>query len=416
MDRYLCTPKGKTVEAYEVEIEDAIMKPLVSGPEAKRYEEPETNTYILFPYERGGRGAMRLIPALEMVERFPMAWEHLRKWEKELRARESDAFDDDEWYRFGRSQNIDKQDIPKLIVAQTVPEMRVCADYSGTSYLNNVRVNGILPASRTDQSFLLGILNGRVADFVFRRTGKPKQGGWFEANKQFIAPLPVPDVSPDLVANLAETAKRLQGRWTDRRNLLREAAERLSVLARARHKARWLWPDLPELPEMIERAPKTLRLMTDRRRWAEDQLSETEAARLEALQSALNRGGRGEARFESGELRLYFSGAAVLDKIYLDESAGRLAEAYWRWLLLSGPARDAGRFAADLRRPPAPSDVPAAEQFVSRVAALAEEVASIEADERALNETLYGVYSLSPEERNLVENERAHSVAVVATG
>ena len=29
-----------------------IMKPLVSGPEAKRYEEPETDTYLLFPYER----------------------------------------------------------------------------------------------------------------------------------------------------------------------------------------------------------------------------------------------------------------------------------------------------------------------------------------------------------------------------
>ena len=37
---------------YEVEIEDAIMKPLVSGPEAKRYEEPETDTFLLFPYER----------------------------------------------------------------------------------------------------------------------------------------------------------------------------------------------------------------------------------------------------------------------------------------------------------------------------------------------------------------------------
>ena len=51
-DRYLCTPKGKGAVPYEVEIEDAIMKPLVSGPEAKRYEEPETDTYLLFPYER----------------------------------------------------------------------------------------------------------------------------------------------------------------------------------------------------------------------------------------------------------------------------------------------------------------------------------------------------------------------------
>ena len=116
-DRYECTPKGKGAKSYEAEIEDTIMKPLVSGPEAKRYEEPETNTYLLFPYERSARGAMRLISAADMSRRFPMAWAHLRKWERELRGRESNAFDDDKWYRFGRSQNIDKQDFSKLVVS-----------------------------------------------------------------------------------------------------------------------------------------------------------------------------------------------------------------------------------------------------------------------------------------------------------
>lgn len=414
-NRYLCTPKGRDAPPpYEVEIEDSIMKPLVSGPEAKRYEQPETNTFLLFPYERDAGGAMRLIPTDEMERRFPRAWAHLRKWEAELRKRESSAFDDENWYRFGRNQNLDKHDVPKLIVAQTVPEMRVCGDYEGTTYLNNVRVNGILPANDTDQSFLLGALNGAVDDFVFRRIGKPKQGGWYEANRQFIAPLPIPKASAEQRANIAARARRLQTRWTHRRDLLRESAGRLSVLARARHPARWLWPDLPALPEMTERAPKGLRLATDRRRWADEGLKELEAARVEALQAALDRGGRREVRFQSGELRLYVSGTAVLDKIYLDDAAGRLTEAYWRWLLLSGPAREAERFAADLRRPPAPTESPAAVQFMERVAALAAEVAAIEAEERELNEILYALYELSPEERNLVENERERRSATTA--
>jgi hypothetical protein len=94
-DRYKCTPKGKRTLPYEVEVEDAIMKPLVSGPEAKRYEEPETNTYLLFPYERDAGGAMHLIPAGQMDRRFRKAWAHLHKWESDLRARESNAFDDE---------------------------------------------------------------------------------------------------------------------------------------------------------------------------------------------------------------------------------------------------------------------------------------------------------------------------------
>jgi hypothetical protein len=49
---------------------------------------------------------------------------------------------------------------------------------------------------------------------------------------------------------------------------------------------------------------------------------------------------------------------------------------------------------------------PPATQFVDRAAALGDEVAAIEADERATNEVLYELYLLSPAERNLVENAR----------
>ena len=96
-----------------------------------------------------------------------------------------------------------------------------------------------------------------------------------------------------------------------------------------------------------------LRLATDRRKWADERLDEMEAARVEALQAVLDRGGRREVRFERGELRLYVT-APSARKIYLDETAGRLAEAYWRWLLLSGPAREANdsRRTSGVRPPP----------------------------------------------------------------
>jgi hypothetical protein len=262
----------------------------------------------------------------------------------------------------------------------------------------------------------MAVLNAPVCDFVFRIISKPFQHDYRSANKQFIAPLPIPRALEEARSETAAHAHRMRERWTVRRDLLREGTDRLSVLARARHPARWLWPHLPALPEIAERAPKGLRLVTDRRKWAEEQLDEMEATEVEALQAALDRGGRREVRFERGELRLYVSGAAVLNKIYLDDAAGRLAESYWRWLLLNGPAREAERFAADLRRPPAPSDSPAAAQFIEHVAALAKEVAAIEADERALNETLYGVYRLSPEERNLVENEPSRRNVATAIG
>jgi hypothetical protein len=329
----------------------------------------------------------------------------LTNWRSVLEKRDNGALKAEDWYRFSRSQSLERAGTKKLCAAGTVPSLRFAYDANGTFFLTGGRVDGVVPSNDVDPWFLLGALNGSVCDFVFRRIGRVKQGGWFEANKQFIAPLPIPNVSAGISADIAGRARQLQERWTDRRDLLQQAADRLSVLARTRHPARWLWPELPTLPEMAEKAPKGLRIATDRRKWASERLDEMEAARVEALQAALDRGGRRQVRFDGGELRLYVSGTVVLDKIFLDDAAGRLTKAYWRWLLLSGPGREAERFAADLRRPPATTDAPAAAQFIERVAALTGEVAAIEADERALNETLSQLYGLTPDERNLVENE-----------
>src|SRR5690606_22283685 len=153
---------------------------------------------------------------------------------------------------------------------------------------------------------------------------KPFQNDYRSANKQFIAPLPVPDASDSERAEVARLARALQQSWTRRRDLMDEAERRLGVLARANHPARWLWPELPELPEMIANAPKALKSREDRRQWAENQLDGLEAARIETLQAALASGRRLEVRFAGGELQMLADGAPLLRNIFLSEDAGRL--------------------------------------------------------------------------------------------
>ena len=256
--RYVCTPRGKNAPPpYEVRIEDDLMKPLVSGTEAKRYIEPSTDIYLLFPYTIAN-GQASLIPAVRMATDYPLAWDHLRSWEGHLRSRESEAFDDGEWYRFGRNQNLDKQEIGKLIVAQTVPSLRLCYDSTARMYLNNVRVNGIVPAPGISAWYLLGVLNGRVCDYVFRRIAKPKDGGWFEANKQFIAPLPIPEGEAEAKEAVANHARHLQELHTRRRDILRSIDRRRSVLRNAIKPESWLFPDLPSQTELEAQAPITL--------------------------------------------------------------------------------------------------------------------------------------------------------------
>lgn len=403
--RYRCKPKG--TPAYEVAIEDAIMKPLVSGPEAKRYEEPETDTWLLFPYERDARGAMHLIPARIMDRRFPRAWAYLRSHEEKLRARESRKMDGPGWWAYNYPKNLDKQDRTKLLVPRLVQHMKVSLDGDGEYWLDNVDVGGVLPGNETDPSYLMGVLNGPIADFVFRIIAKPFMNDYRSANKQFIAPLPIPDASAADRADIAARARALQDGWTRRRELLVAAQDRLSVLARTNQPARWLWPDLPDLPAMIESAPKALKTASERRTWADDKIDEMEAGRLEELQAALDGGRRLSAEFRDGELRLAAGGATVLSKIYLGDRAGALAQAHWRLLLLSRDWGDAGRLAAALRQPPAEAESPAAIQFIERVDALEAETREIEEGEREMNERLFALHDLTVEERLLVESGQA---------
>lgn len=406
-NRYLCTPQSG--EPYEVAIEDALMKPLVSGAEAKRYIAPETDTYLLFPYARDERGRMGLIPAAAMAKRFPLAWKHLTQWEKELRGRESGKMDrNEDWWGYVYPKNLDKQDCVKLIVPRLVEHLKAATDNSATIHLDNVDVGGVIPSAAVDADFLTAIINGPVADFIFRRISKPFRGNYWSANKQFIAPLPVPDANNREAAEVARRAASLQTRWTKRRKLLADIDARLGVTPKRRWKIEDLWPDPANaLPALIDRAPKAFRVKADRRAWAEAELDKIEAGRVAALQAALDARLRLSAEFADGALRLKSGEADIVGPIFLDDAPGALAGAYWRYLCLSQTWSDAKSLIAALRATPAASEAPAARQFVAKVDALAAENAALATEEAEMNDLLYRLYRLTDDERALVEKDRA---------
>ncbi|MHC4177533.1 MAG: TaqI-like C-terminal specificity domain-containing protein, partial [Planctomycetota bacterium] len=153
---------------------------------------------------------------------------------------------------FGRHQNIDKQRLRKIGVPETVSHLVAFMDHKAALCFNNVRVNGVLGKDhgQYDLWFLLGLLNCRALDFVFRHTAKPKDRGYFEANKQFIAPLPIPKTrSTKQIANLAQ---KLADLCEEEAALRRGVCRRLAVdLAPPS-----LFPIAPELvsvPRKIER-------------------------------------------------------------------------------------------------------------------------------------------------------------------
>lgn len=181
-----------------LELEPDLLHPLASGSDVERYGLRSLSSLLLFPYRRR-EGKMTLLMEDEL-RALPKTWAYLLEHEPALRRREKGKMDHDGWWAFGRTQSLGLHDQPKLGVAATVKRLEVAADPAGAAYFHNVRVNGILPRDDGPSlPVLTAVLNSRAVDFAFRRGAAPLQNGFYTANKQFIAWLPVPaELSGDL--------------------------------------------------------------------------------------------------------------------------------------------------------------------------------------------------------------------------
>lgn len=405
--RYLSKASGTSAKPKEVRIEDAIMHPLVSGSEAKRYAAPQTGTYILFPYSPDADGRIRLIPADEMERDYPLAWAYLRKHEEALRGRESGKFDDVGWHQFGRTQNLDKQDTTKLVVPRLVASLKATVDLGGAFYLDNVDVGGVEPAEGVDPFFLAGVLNGPVANYVFQRISKPFRGNYLSANKQFIAPLPVPPAKEDERADIARRARTLQRLHTERRDALAALRRRLDGVGRRKRPMSFVFPDIAEAKDRRADAPKG----ADARKWAKQQHDEEVAAATAAIEDEFHPNAELRAAFADGELCLVADGAPLIDRIFLDETEGPFIAAQWNAALdrfdpgaTPRGQKTLGTVLIDALRDLITGENDALREQVIGLQATVERLdGEIAGAEAGMNDRLAALYKLTPAERAMVE-------------
>lgn len=402
--RYVCTPRGKDApQPYEVPIEDDLMKPLVSGSQAKRYVEPKPDTYVLFPYVvENGRATLR--PAESLAAEYPLAWSYLQSWEAELRGREDGAFDHEEWYRFGRSQNLGKQEIEKLIVPRLVPTVNCSVDTAGDTYLDNVDVGGVVPAPGVSLFFLAGVLNGPVAGFVFRWISKPFRGNYRSANRQFIAPLPIPHTTESDRRRVAQIAEQLQRLHTHRRDILEDIDRRRSVLPTQRKPESWLFPDLPSRAELQGQSPGTLGTEA-RKRWVRNRQAEELAGRHDRLGRRLSPGVSLSAELAAGELRFLVDGVLAIDRVFVG-AEGPLIAAQWKVLAatMSITASTTGsKLSSSLRRLAIGTNNPEA---VTQIIALGRDLDAVDTQilraEGQMSQLLYRLYDLDEDDVRLL--------------
>jgi hypothetical protein len=187
-------------------LEKGLLFPLVSGTDVRGYGELPRRQYIIFPYEVTDEHAA-LLDFAAIEKRYPKTAAYLLENKKRLAQRERGRFNDREWYRFGRSQNLGIQSRVKLCVPRLVDRLHAAWDAKGDHFLDNVDVGGVTLRPQYQEQglpYLLALLNSRLLAWYFPSVSAPFRGGWLSANRQFLSQLPFRPV------NLADPAEKRQ--------------------------------------------------------------------------------------------------------------------------------------------------------------------------------------------------------------
>ncbi|MGO7911756.1 Eco57I restriction-modification methylase domain-containing protein [Rhizobium ruizarguesonis] len=404
--RYVCKPKGENAPPpYEVEIEDAVMKPLVSGAETGRYLEPETKTYLLFPY-RNNHGKVELITAADFSHDYPKAWAYLRSWEAELRGREGSKMDIDAgWWAYNYPKNLDKQELPKIIIPRLVARLAAYVDAAGNYYLDNVDVGGVSPGAELNGYVVAAILNSDASNFAFRLISKPFRGEYRSANKQFIAPLPIPKTTNEERKFLGDAAKNLQSLHAHRRKLVQDIARRTGVLKYRLKAESWVFPLLKSKKDLEDDAPAKLD-REQKKAWANKEYQLAIDALLSDIGTMLAPGITLDAEFSDGELKFFIGEQAAIQKIFLPNAEGEFTSAQWKVLASTYSVTektDGRKFVNALRKIGESSNPAVVTQIIEKQKELSNIEAEIAKAETEMNALVFALYGLDAADIAIIE-------------
>jgi hypothetical protein len=398
-------------ESEYVELESDLVHPLVKGPGAKRYCWESGNMRILIPYATNGNRAV-LIPEAELKNQYPKTWSYFCRYESQLRERENGKMDlATGWWAYNYPKNIEKQLKPRLLIAGTAPELRVSSDFDGQVVQDDRRVFAISVDDQAELGFLLALLNSNVCGYVFKRIARPKSGGFFDIEKQFIAPLPIPDATPEQRADIGHRARELQELHTLRRDTIAKLDQRLhsaqTTPVSPAPKEDWLWSDIGTAAtwKQSPAAPAGLsaRELTA---WAKSRHAMALQDRCDTLDAMLQPGSSLMVTNTNtnDELALHIAGREAL-RLY-DKPDTPFLAAQWRHALRDlnvTEAFDGKKLLKLLLTLRTTTEPP----LKTRILALDQEITQLDQTiaerESALNAITYQLYGLTPEEIAMVE-------------
>ncbi|MGB8347015.1 MAG: protein kinase [Ktedonobacteraceae bacterium] len=409
----LLRPKGAGKPDWhgpdEVEIERALLRPWLFGRDLQRWYAAWDNWYVFYPYaqitalEKHGKQEIpitryRLIPSSDALDifrknhkyqdefpvldrQYPKAWQYLthpfiaqrlRRRERDLR--EADSTLAYRWYELARPQNLEKFNLPKLLIQISSTEPDFVFDPDQHFLLQHGGrgggTDGIVFKSFVDDWLVLALLNSSTLDYYLKHVSVVFSGKAYSYSDAFIKQLPIKlpanDVEQEQAQNIAQLARQL----TELTNIVEARKRNCDAFPQPQVRALPAKYDLYPLSRLVQGKPQASTLKRDE----------------VSFQPTLD--GKIAMRFGKSTLILPHE---------------QMAEIVRTWLKLQSQAI---LRVADLLALTVPSNKTACQQVVSTLENLEREIAALQAQiiqgEADLNSQVADYHGLSEEDRQIV--------------
>lgn len=188
-----------------------IIKPFLAGRYIKRYQPPKNYQYLIFA-KRGIN-----------IKEYPAIQKHLEQFKKQLMPKPKD-FQGAKWegrkpgaYKWYELQDAidyyEEFERPKIIV----PAIVQSASYNWDE--NKFYSNDKTSIIRTDDKYVLGILNSSACDYFIKSIASTKQGGYFEYKPMYFSRAPIPDADSKTKSEIITQVNLLLKLNTEKQNI-----------------------------------------------------------------------------------------------------------------------------------------------------------------------------------------------------
>jgi hypothetical protein len=171
-----------------VRVEFSCVKPFLRGKQIRRYGTPETDSYLICPYEITANDC-RLLTEDEMSRRFPKALAYLELNRDALSVREGGKFKGRGWFAFGYPKSMALFQQTKIVVPDYNNVASFTYDEQGHFFKTGYGV--LVRDDKLSPLYILGLLNSKLLFEHLLRIGTSLRGGYVRFWTQYIEQLPI---------------------------------------------------------------------------------------------------------------------------------------------------------------------------------------------------------------------------------